>query len=141
MKIKLLHEKAVVPKRATDGSAGFDLTSSVTCHINPMHSMPPTMVPTGIAVELPENYVGILALRSSMGRKFIMPLGVGVIDSDYRGEIMVPLCTHRETYAYLPVGTRLAQLIVVPCSTMSFEVVDELSPTARGQGGFGSTNA
>ena len=99
------------------------------------------MVPTGLAVAIPEGCVGILAVRSSMGVRHGVTLsnGIGVIDSDYRGPLGVGLWNTREKdYTVLP-GDRIAQLMVVPVLRPELLVTDALPETERGQGGFGST--
>ena len=98
-------------------------------------------MPTGLAIELPENTVGLIYARSGMATKrHLAPANkVGVIDADYRGEIIVALHNHSEEAQTIEVGERIAQLVVAPFYHVEFEEVDELSETVRGQGGFGST--
>ncbi|MDE7009711.1 MAG: dUTP diphosphatase [Oscillospiraceae bacterium] len=144
LKIKPLSDKIgreiPLPYYATQGAAALDLHA---CLDEPM-TIPPegqVMVPTGIAAAVPEGYVGIIAVRSSMGirREVGMPNSIGVIDSDYRGPLGVALRNfRREPYTVQP-GDRIAQLLVVPVLCPEVEVVDTLPETARGAGGFGST--
>ena len=141
LKIQRLRKETAMPKRATEGSAGLDLQAMVDV---PMTLLPGQLirVPTGLAVELPTaNMVGLVFGRSGLGVKHGVALsnGVGVIDSDYRGEIQVGLCNHSDKpYAIQP-GERVAQLVVVPVCALPVEEVDALCETERGQGGFGST--
>ncbi len=141
IKIKKLHPAAVLPKAASKGAAGLDLSA---CLNEEAVLIPPFgrfLVPTGIAVEVPAGHVGLVAIRSSMGIKNGVTLanGIGVIDSDYRGEIMVGLLNQTNEAYTLQNGQRIAQLIVTPAPTCTVEEVGELSATARGSGGFGST--
>lgn len=146
VKIKKLYEGAVIPSYAKPGDAGLDLTAvsynykkDIDCHI----------YGTGIAVEIPEGYVGLVYPRSS-NRKTdaYMTNHVGVIDSGYRGEIMVSFKTRdykegqsQQLFKPYKVGDKIAQLIIVPYPKIEFKVVDELSSTERGEGGHGSTGA
>lgn len=140
LQIKRVRAEAVLPERATQGSAGLDLracTSDETC-IMPGDT---ALLPTGLAVALPVGSVGLVFGRSGLGiHHGIMPANaVGVIDADYRGEILVGLTNHSaEPYIIVP-GDRIAQLVITPVLTPPIEEVSNLSDTARGQGGFGST--
>ncbi len=140
LQIKRVRDEAVLPQRATDGSAGLDLracTTDETC-IMPGDT---AVLPTGLAVALPEGSVGLVFGRSGLGiRHGIVPANaVGVIDTDYRGEILVGLANHSaEPYIIVP-GDRIAQLVIVPVLTPPIVEVENLSETARGEGGFGST--
>ena len=141
LNIKLLSPKAVAPKYATPGSAAMDLTA---CLDEPVVLEPGqrTLLPTGIAIALPSaEYVALVFARSSLGAKYGVSLsnGVGVIDSDYRGEIKVGLTNHSaEPYTIQP-GDRVAQLAVFPVVQANIHCVAELYETDRGTGGFGST--
>lgn len=141
MKIKKLHEKAVVPHYATEGSAGLDLTviSDEDTIIIPYQST--MLCRTGLAFEIPKGYVGLIYIRSSVGSKLDLVLSnqVGVIDSDYRGEVMLPLRNLGRSARVINSGTRIAQMIITPINQVGIEVVKELSETKRGDGGFGST--
>ena len=140
VKIKKLDEKAIIPTYGTKYSAGADLYALLddTIEIKPHET---TFVHTGISVEIPEGYCGLIFARSSMGAKRgLAPANkVGVIDSDYRGEIMVALHNHSEKAATVESGERIAQLAIVPFLKAEFEEAEELSDTVRGTGGFGST--
>ena len=136
---KIGHE-IPLPYYATAGAAAVDLHA---CVDQPVVIAPGerVVIPTGLAVAIPAGHVGILALRSSMGIKKGMMLanGIGVIDSDYRGPLGVGLInTNPEPYTVLP-ADRIAQLMVVPVVCPEVELVEELSETERGEGGFGST--
>ena len=141
LKIKKLRPNAKIPSRATNGSAGMDLRS---CIEEPLTLAPGELkiVPTGLAIELPDNScAAFLYARSGLGVKHGICLsnGVGVIDSDYRGEICIGLCNvGNEPYTIEP-GERVAQMVIAPVLTPEIEDVGELGETARGEGGFGST--
>ena len=135
---RLTHPHAEVPTRAHPTDAGLDLAASETTHIAPRVV---TLVPTGIAVAIPTSHVGILAARSSLAVKKSMNLanGVGVIDSDYRGEIKIPIIPLDGCHNLIQAGQKIAQLIIMPIALPTVEVVAELPDSERGQGGFGST--
>lgn len=132
IKIKKLTADAIIPRHETPGAAGVDLY--VTDYVEKNYY---TEYHTGLAVEIPEGYVGLLFPRSSISKQpgALLANSVGVIDSDYRGEIR---CRFRNA-KYL-IGERMAQLVVVPYSQIEFEEVFDLSETDRGEGGFGSTS-
>lgn len=140
LKIKKLREKAVIPERKTGGSAGYDLCACITGDftINPGDLV---ILPTGLAAEIPQGFAGMIYTRSGLGVKHGIHVsnGVGVIDSDYRGEMHVGLHNaSREAYTVHP-GERIAQLIITPVLLPEVELVAQLSETQRGEGGFGST--
>lgn len=142
MKIKMLkvNTAAMIPERKTAGSAGYDLCA---CLAKDFTIQPGDLVviPTGLAVEIPEGYAGMIYTRSGLGVKHGVHVsnGVGVIDSDYRGEMHVGLCnSSRVPYTVTP-GERIAQLIIMPVVTPEIEEVAKLSETVRGEAGFGST--
>lgn len=129
-----------MPTYGTAGAAGADLYACLeeTAVIAPGQTV---KIPTGVAMEIPEGCVGLVFARSSMGvKRDLAPANkVGVIDSDYRGEIMVMLHNHgNREQAVLP-GERVAQILIVPAFTPGFCRKDALSDTSRGSGGFGST--
>ena len=140
IRIKKLNEKALVPTYGSEYSAGADLYALLdeAIEIKPHQTV---FVHTGISVEIPEGYCGLVFARSSMGAKRgLAPANkVGVIDADYRGEIMVALHNHSEITATVEPTERIAQLAIVPFLKAEFEEADELSDTLRGAGGFGST--
>lgn len=127
------------PKRQTEGAAGIDLFNNAEDIT--LYAKSSRVFETGTFVEIPEGYVGLVFVRSSMGFKRDVTLSnsVGVIDSDYRGEIKVKLYNHSCECYEIKRGERIAQLVIVPCFTGDYNLVDELSDTKRGEGGFGST--
>lgn len=152
MKIKLLSDTAKVPTYGITGSAGADLYADIP---EPIYIAPgkTEMISTGIAIEIPEGYVGLLCARSGLATKRdIAPANkTGIIDAQYNGPVIFAAHNHsifdKETmdsdeyakdHTIYP-GDRIAQLVIVPCLTVDFEVVDELKETERGSGGFGST--
>ena len=141
--IKKLNENAVVPARQTEFSAGYDLSA---CCDEPLtvKAGQTVKVHTGVAMEIDgdKNTVGLIYARSGIATKFgIAPANcVGVIDWDYRGELIVALHNSSENDFVISHGERIAQLVLAPVFTPGVEVVSELSDTARGEGGFGSTN-
>lgn len=141
LKVKRVREGAKLPARATKGSAGYDLYA---CIGEPLVIQPGQVqkVPTGVAIELAdENCVALVFARSSMGVKYgVIPANaVGVIDSDYRGEVCVFLRNHSDAPYTVQPQDRVAQLVVMPVLLPEIEEASELSDTVRGQGGFGST--
>ena len=138
--IKKLCENAIVPTYGSQYSAGADLYAAIDSpvSINPGETY---LVKTGIAMEIPTGYVGLVFARSGLASKRgLAPANkVGVIDSDYRGEIMVALHNHSNTMQTIEAGERIAQISIVPFLSAEFDVVDELSETERAGGGFGST--
>lgn len=136
MKVKVI-EGGRAPARKTAGSAGLDCCARVATRIMPYHA---ELVPLGFACEIPEGHVGILTLRSSVGLRgtLLVPHGVGIIDSDYRGEVCA-IVQAGENAVSIPEGERLAQMVIVPFVAVDVEVVDELGATVRGEGGFWST--
>eukprot|EP00435_Cladocopium_sp_Y103_P010224 s4469_g2.t1 len=137
LKVKLMHEAATVPTRGTEGSAGLDLTTVEEYKIPAGEYM---LIRTGIAVELPYGTYGRIASRSSLASRGLQ-IGGGVIDRDYRGEIKVLMYNHSAMEFWVRPGDRVAQLIVEKVMEVQVQQVDSLSSTARGLGGFGSTNA
>ena len=122
LKIKKVNENAIIPKRATQGSAGMDLCACIDAPLT-LRGGETAVIPTGIAIALPSNEAGAF----------------GVIDSDYRGEIKVGVINQiNEPYTIEP-GERIAQLVVMPVCPVDTVEVESLDETARGEGGFGST--
>lgn len=140
LKIKKLRECAQIPRNATAGSAGFDLCAA-TEHPVTIEPGETAGVPTGLALQIEEGYAGFVFARSGLGiRHGIVPANcVGVIDSDYRGEVLVGLHNHSKTAFTVNPGDRIAQLVLMPVHTPEIELCEELDDTARGSGGFGST--
>lgn len=137
IKIKKLHADAVIPSYAKPGDAGMDLTA-VTEQWNEDNTM--VTYDTGISIEIPEGHVGLVFPRSSLSKtSLVLSNSVGVIDSGYRGSIMFKFRYPEEGLVY-DVGDRIGQLIIMPYPQITFEEVDDLSSTERGDGGFGSTD-
>lgn len=146
MRVHLLSKSAVAPKRATAEAAGYDLFAHLGEEEETkmvIHSHETVMVGTGIAIELPLNAFGAVFARSGLAvKEGLRPANcVGVIDSDYRGEIKVALHNDSDNDRIISNGERIAQLVVVPYITPRIEIVEKLSSTDRGSGGFGSTGA
>ena len=137
--IKKLDPDAVIPTYGSEFAAGADLYSVSEATVIEPHKT--VLIHTGIALELPLGYVGLIYARSGLASKRnLAPANkVGVIDCDYRGEIMVALHNHGETPATVEKGERIAQLVIAPYVVADFSEVDELTDTQRGSGGFGST--
>jgi len=140
LKMKKLRENAVFPERKTSGSAGYDLCACLASEfmIEPGDLV---IIPTGLAVELEEGYSAMIFTRSGLGIKHGIHVsnGVGVIDSDYRGEIHVGLTNAGKTPYKIAPGERIAQMILMRVFTPEIEEIQTLSETERGSGGFGST--
>lgn len=139
LKILKLNEKAVMPSYGSACAAGADLYS---CEQEISFAPGETrLVHTGIAMEIPDGYVGLIYARSGIATKRgLAPANkVGVIDSDYRGEIMVALHNHSDKESKIDAGERIAQIVIAPYIKADFLEVDELDTTERGEGGFGST--
>lgn len=141
IKIQKLKENAIIPTRATGGSAGMDLHACIDSPVT-IEAGQRVTVPTGIAVALPSNQYGLFIFaRSGLGIKYGISLsnGVGVVDSDYRGEICVGLQnSSNKSYTVAP-NDRIAQMVVMPVCTPNITEVTALDDTVRSTGGFGST--
>ena len=141
LSIKRLSDKAVIPQYATAGSAGMDLHACLdeALTIAPGQRV---KVPTGLAIALPDpGYAAFLFPRSGLGVKsgITLPNCVGVIDSDYRGEVIVGLVNLSDSPYTVQPGDRIAQMVILPVTQANIHVVEELDDTDRGAGGFGST--
>lgn len=138
--IKKLDKRATVPSYGSAFAAGADLYACVDKEIS-IQPHTTVVVPTGIAIELPEGYAGLIYARSGLAtKKGLAPANkVGVVDSDYRGEVKVALHNHSETVQTVSAGERIAQLVITPYLTAQFVECETLSETVRGEGGFGST--
>lgn len=138
LQIKKLREDAILPRYATEGAAGMDLCAAVETDLPPMGH---ALVPTGIAVAVPAGYGAFLFARSGLAIKHGVNLrnGVGVVDSDYRGEVMVGLANLSDKPYHVAKGERICQLVLIATPQAEIRLVDELSETLRGEGGFGST--
>lgn len=142
IKIKKLSETAIIPTRGTIDAAGYDLYSDIdkAIEVKPHETV---KVTTGLAISVPEGYFGGIFARSGLStKKGLRPANCcGVIDSDYRGPIIVSLHNDSKVVQIIEPMERIAQLIVMPYLTLEFEEWDELDETLRGHGGFGSTGA
>lgn len=140
MKIKLLRANSKPPILATKGAAGYDVFAAVDYPVL-VGNREPVFVGLGFCIEIPEGFVGLLLPRSGLATKKGITIAntVGVIDSDYRGEVFAPLIGRENWAVTIEPGDRIAQLVVVPIHTPELQVVDTLSETGRGEGGFGST--
>ncbi|MBQ1988954.1 MAG: dUTP diphosphatase [Clostridia bacterium] len=140
MNFKKLNDKAITPTYGTEFSAGADLYA---CEGGEVSIAPgeTKLIHTGLSLEIPEGYAGLIYARSGIATKRgLAPANkVGVIDSDYRGEIMVSLYNHSSSVQTIADGERVAQLVITPFLKVEYNEVDELSDTERGEGGFGST--
>ena len=138
--VKKLNPNAIIPTYGSEFSAGADLYACEGGEVT-VEAGETRLIHTGIAIEIPCGYVGLIYARSGLATKRgLAPANkVGVIDSDYRGEIMVALHNHSGEAQTLCDGERVAQIVFTPYVTASFSTVSELDATARGEGGFGST--
>ena len=136
--IKKLHPDAILPSYGSADAAGADLCSIEEAIIPAGETK---LIHTGLAMEIPEGLVGLIYARSGLAsKKGLAPANkVGVIDADYRGELMVALHNHGQETRTVQNGDRIAQMVITPYLTACFEVVEELDETLRGDGGFGST--
>ena len=145
VRIKKLAENAVIPTYATDGSAGMDLTAT-SMQIDKDDNV---VYGTSLAFEIPKGFVGLLFPRSSNAKKaLVLSNSVGVIDSDYRGEVTLKFkpflssfegITYHNPAKYYEVGDRVGQIIIMPYPAIEFEEAEELTETQRGDGGYGSS--
>ena len=133
---KRLTENAILPKRATEGAAGFDLYTNDYCvEIHPLQQLE---FKTGIACEIPKDWAGKIEPRSGWARKYGIAVQAGRIDHDYRGELIVILINLGKEPVTIRTGDRIAQMVVQPYMSESCEI-DNLHATDRGANGFGST--
>ena len=125
-----------IPKYAHAGDAGADITASEKIAIPPRER---TLVSTGVRLEIPEGYVGLIWPRSGLAVKKGIDCGAGVIDSHYRGEVKVLLFNHSDNEFQIEPGDRIAQILIQKVERVEFHLVDQLNETARSDAGFGST--
>ena len=142
VRIKKLRENAVVPTYGSEFAAGADLYAAVeeSVTIAPSETK---LIPTGIAMEIPVGYAGFIYARSGLAsKKGLAPANkVGVVDADYRGEVMVALHNHGTVEQTIEAGERIAQMVIAPFITANFIESETLDATVRGAGGFGSTGS
>lgn len=142
VKIRKLDPRAQTPAYGSAAAAGADLYALLDADVT-IRPGETVLIRTGIAMELPAGYAGFVYARSGLASKRgLAPANkVGVIDSDYRGEVLVALHNHGTEAQTVAPGERIAQLVIAPYVTAEFDAAEELSETARGAGGFGSTGA
>jgi len=140
MNVKKLHEKAILPTYGSEWAAGADLYACEEGEVT-LAAGETRLIHTGLALEIPEGLVGLVYARSGLASKRgLAPANkVGVIDCDYRGEVMVALHNHSTVPQSIAPGERIAQIVFTPYYAAEFTEVGELSDTVRGSGGFGST--
>ena len=138
--VKKLRENAVIPTYGSEYAAGADLYACID-EITEFEPGETRLIPTGLAMEIPIGYAGLIYARSGLAsKKGLAPANkVGVVDADYRGEIMVALHNHSTEKKSIEPKERIAQLVIAPYLTAIFNETDELNDTVRGEGGFGST--
>ena len=140
LRLKLLRPEAVVPRYATAGAAGLDLSAALDADV----TLPPggrALVPTGLMLAIPAGFEGQVRPRSGLAVQAGVTVltAPGTIDSDYRGEVKVVLVNHGSEPWTIHTGDRIAQLVIAPVLRVATEIVAELEPTERGAGGFGHT--
>lgn len=140
IRVKKLDEKAILPVYGSVEAAGADLYACLDGGVT-IAPGETAFIPTGLAMEVPKGCAGLVYARSSLGcKRGLAPANkVGVIDSDYRGQVMVALHNHGKTAQTVCHGERIAQLVITPVFTPGFREAAELDDTQRGAGGFGST--
>lgn len=138
--VKKLKKNAILPTYGSTDAAGADLYACLEGEVV-IEPGKTAFIPTGLAMEIPKGYAGLIYARSGMAcKRDLAPANkVGVIDSDYRGEFIVALHNHGESAQTVSHGERIAQLVITPVLMPSFIESDSLSDTSRGEGGFGST--
>ena len=140
MKIKILKldQRAKMPTLGSPSAAGADIYALEGFTVKAGETV---LAKTGLAAEIPEGYVGLMCARSGIAlKRGLAPANkVGIVDSDYRGELMVAIHNHSNTDQSIEAGERMAQLVIVPYLRAEYELADTLSETSRGEGGFGST--
>ena len=138
--VKILREGALLPAYGSPEAAGADLYACLEASVT-IEPGKTAFVPTGIAMEVPKGCAGLIYARSGLAcKRGLAPANkVGVVDSDYRGEIMVALHNHGDQPQTICHGERIAQMVITPVLTPAYEIVSDLNDTKRGTGGFGST--
>ncbi len=136
LKVKKLYPEAILPSYAHPGDAGLDMYSNETVTIEPGKAV---KIKTGVAVEIPEGFVGLVWDKSGMASNHRLKKLSGVIDSGYRGEILLSLINLGETSYTLEKGHKVSQMLIQKVENVEVKEVNELSDTSRGHGGFGST--
>lgn len=140
VKIKKLRDNAIIPTYGSEFAAGADLYACLDEAVI-IEAGETKLIPTGIALSIPVGFAGLIYARSGLASKRgLAPANkVGVVDADYRGEVMVALHNHSKTAQTVDAGERVAQMVIAPYIAANFILSDELDDTVRGEGGFGST--
>lgn len=140
VRVKILRENALLPTYGSEQAAGADLYACLESPVV-IHPGETAFIPTGISLEVPVGCAGLIYARSGMAcKRGLAPANkVGVVDSDYRGEIIVALHNHGNQAQTIESGERVAQFVITPVLTPAYVAAESLSDTARNQGGFGST--
>lgn len=140
LKVKKMRDNAILPTRGSEKAAGVDLYACLDGSIT-LTPGATAMIPTGIACDFPEGYFGAMVVRSSVGAKkqLVLANQLGVLDEDYKGEILMAFTNTGTQNQTIEPGERLAQMILLPYVTYNIVETDTLSETERGSGGFGST--
>lgn len=140
VRVKKLRDNAVIPTYGSEFAAGADLYAAIDGAVT-IGAGETKLIPTGIALEIPAGFAGLIYARSGLAcKRNLAPANkVGVVDSDYRGEVMVALHNHGKDAQSIEAGERIAQMVIAPYITANFILADELEDTVRGEGGFGST--
>ena len=140
VRIKKLRDNATIPTYGSEFAAGADLYAAID-EAATIEAGETKLIPTGIALEIPVGFAGLIYARSGLAAKrHLAPANkVGVVDADYRGEVMVALHNHGNQAQTLEPSERIAQMVIAPFITANFILTDELEDTVRGEGGFGST--
>ncbi len=141
IKTKKVRDGAKLPVTASKTAAGADLHACLEHDLTSIACHQTVKIPTGLAMEIPDGYFGAIFARSGLATKSgLRPANcVGVIDSDYRGEVVVALHNDTDENRIIENGERIAQIVILPCQSMNFVETDTLSDTERGDGGFGSS--
>ena len=141
LQIKKLDPTAILPVYASADAAGADLCALPSAAVVTVAPGETAFIHTGLSMAIPTGYVGLICARSGMAcKRGLAPANkVGVIDADYRGEVMVALHNHGGVPQTVEPGDRIAQILILPVATVSFQEVNNLDSTTRGEGGFGST--
>ena len=134
-KVRAVNENAIIPQKADSGCAGYDVYSTIDATIEPGTRM---LIPIGVRAEIPRNYYLRVAPRSGLSVNGI-DIGAGVSDSSYRGEIKVLIINNSRTDFVIVKGAKIAQMVMERCANPEVTLVDRLSQTERGYGGFGSS--
>ena len=140
VRIKKLRDNAIIPTYGSEFAAGADLYAAIDEAVT-IGSGETKLIPAGIALEIPVGFAGLIYARSGLScKRGLAPANkVGVVDSDYRGEVRVALHNHGKEAQTVEAGERIAQMVIAPYITANFILSDELEDTVRGEGGFGST--